>query len=106
MSVYSTQLYAGEAPSGLTVVYTVPSNQVAVIRDIEAYNASAGSLAFSISVEVSGSTKAFVWVQGSAGAGTWSQWRGRAVLPTGDELAVSTGGSGIYVLVSGYLLDA
>jgi hypothetical protein len=105
VSIYSTLLYSGDAPSGLTNAYTVPANQVVVVRDLELYNSTGASIALSVSRSVSGVTQSYVYVTAGLAAHTWQQWTGRAVLDAGDVLQVSTGAAGVYFHVSGYLLS-
>lgn len=106
MAVYSAQLFAGTPPSGPHALYTVPAAIVAVIRDIEVYNASGGTTSFAFTHWVAGVRTSYIWASSSLANGTWQQWEGRAVLNAGESLLSEFGAGFVYAIVSGYQLTA
>lgn len=104
MSVYSTQFFCGALTAGSQILYTVPTLQTVVMRDLEAYNGSGATSTLTISVYRSGSFKALIANVPNLAGGLGFQWTGRAVLNPGDELEANPPGTGWTLLASGYLL--
>lgn len=104
MSVYSTSLFAGNAPASGGVLYTAPANAVVVVRDITLYNSTGGALTSSISRYASGSFAGVIFTVPSLAASAYEQWTGRQVLDAGDELVSGNSAAGVYTLISGYVL--
>ena len=103
MGIYSTNVFNGTLNSGQVSVYTVPTNSVFVIRDIELYNGDAGSVGINIQCSVSGQD-AMVWKL-TATSATWYQWAGRVAMPAAAEILTYGGGSTLVLcIISGYLL--
>lgn len=105
MSVYSTQLFAGQIPSGVTTLWTVAPNTVVVVRDIEAYGNVSASTSLLIGANVSGSLDAPIRYFNPFAPGDWYQWTGRAVLEAGNLLQADAGAGSPWLLVSGYVLS-
>jgi hypothetical protein len=104
VSVYSTQLYLGQPGSGITTLYTVPSGNTVVVRDVELINTGSAAMSFGLIVRTSGGTQA-QWASVSGVAvNSQYQWEGRVVMNPGDELILTTSEAGMQLIVSGYLL--
>lgn len=107
MTVYSTQLAAGEYSStGLHTLFTAAADVTTVVRDISVSNTSGASAAYSIYVATgSGSQLGYVLLELALANDAVEHWEGRQVMQSGQELVISLGGAPFYVLVSGYELD-
>lgn len=106
MSIYSTQFFCGTIPSGSTIVYTVPTNDVVVVRDMTLYNASSSVGPMNVGIySPGGSLLVVLFEEPSLAAFTSSQWTGRSVVNGGQTLRVGAGGgvTGLGI-ISGYLL--
>jgi hypothetical protein len=101
--VYSTQFYAGRTGQGETPLYTVPSGNVLVLRDVEIYAATSSDIQFALAVGAPGIVS-HLWFVNPLKAGEWAQWQGRSVLDTGQLLIAVAGEAGVEVTASGYLL--
>jgi hypothetical protein len=105
VSVYSTLFFHGPTSNGETL-YTVPSGQTVVVRDLEVYNFSGVTIAeIQVQLGVSGSTSGVLAFCNNVLASTCAQWTGRSVVPAGLSLVAFSTGSNFSMLVSGYLLD-
>jgi hypothetical protein len=93
------------AESGLTgsAVYTVPTGQVAVVRDLDSYVSSLGSTTLRLVDLQTGGTW-FVDAQLSP-TGHWGSWRGRQVFTEGQQFEVNTDVA-YDVRLGGYLLSS
>lgn len=103
MSVYSTNLFTGLAPTSTSTVYTTPAGYTTIVRDIEVYNQSVNSYSIYFYTNVSGSNLVFAGDTGLAADGFY-QWKGRVVLPATFSLLIFGGGATIHVTMSGYQL--
>lgn len=106
MTVYSELLWQGNGGSGAQTVYTVAAGTTVVVRDVEVYNGSGGALEFHLQTVVSGFNGAYPCVINSIANGQGGQWQGRVVLPASSELILPPFGTGVQVVISGYVLDA
>jgi hypothetical protein len=104
---YSVNFFTGPCAADSITWYTVPANYVAVIREIDYYNASAGTINNIHNVVTNpGPTAAiFGWVASMLTL-TGYQWRGRVVVPAGGILQLSGTDPSFYMTASGYLLSA
>lgn len=104
--VYSLRIFAtgSLSPGAGTVGPIVPAGLVYIVRDIDAFDDTAGS-ADSLIVfnQLSGVLVNFVG-PGSAALGNW-QWRGRQVYNEGEQVALRSFGGSWAVAVSGYQLS-
>jgi hypothetical protein len=105
MSVYSANLFTGDAPTSTTLVYTSPSGIVTVVRDLQVFNGNTNSASLYVYSNVSGSNLVFAGITGLA-ANAFFQWTGRAVIPPGNTLSIFGGVTSIAVMMSGYQLGA
>jgi hypothetical protein len=104
LSVYSTSLFTGYLPQGTATIYTVPTTNTVVIRDIEVWNGSSASAGINFGVLVSG-FYGIIWLL-NLNEDVWAQWQGRAVCPPGSQIQAYGGGqTTIRACVSGYLLS-
>lgn len=105
MTTYSTQLAAQTLPANVfTSLYTVPTGDVVVIRDVEVFVGVTTSI-FNLQVGSPGSTF-IVWYLSSPAASSWHQWQGRTVVPAGQQIWAYSAAASLQVVVSGYLLTA
>lgn len=88
----------------LGTLFTVPSSDVCVIRDMEQFTGGAADL-FNVQISVSGSLS-IVWYLSSAPASSWHQWTGRVVVPPGGLIQAFASNANDQLIVSGYLLSA
>jgi len=103
---YSTQFFAGEGGSGLAVLYTVPDQYVAVLRDLEALNLGGATDSLDLITEIPGPL-AVTWGRlNNVPSGEAAQWSGRLVMNPGDQLQAYSGTHDWAILASGYLLSA
>lgn len=101
-ALYSTQFAAGtEAGGSTTVVYTVPTGYVAVVRDIEV--GAQSPPANSVAINYAGVAE--IYSVDTITQYRTAQWRGRVVLNAGDTINVDAiAGTWTYI-ISGYLLS-
>jgi hypothetical protein len=104
VSIYSVQLYGGQV-TGEAVVYTAPAGVVIVIRDVETVNVAGAAATYSLDVYGASGFKSALISEVGAAANAHAQWTGRAVLDTGDEIAISSTAYPIGLLISGYSLS-
>lgn len=101
-TVYSTQFYDASVTYGaIRALYTVPGNYVAVLRDIQVYNAAGSTTYYTIYGSPGGTPVIF----GSLAPGVSAEWQGRKVLPPGTVIECDPLTNNIYVSISGYLLE-
>lgn len=103
--IYSQLLFIGMLPSTNTVLYTVPAENVVVVRDIELVNGGSSSSSGSLNLNVSGAT-ATLWLPPNLAEYAWAQWHGRVVVPAGGEILGNSNSGDVQAIVSGYLLTA
>jgi hypothetical protein len=104
VSIYSVRLFAGQLGTVDATLYTVPTNNTVVVRDVEMYNFSNASVSFAFSASVSGTTQH--WLQHVTGTAVQTdQWTGRVVLESGDLLIGHCTSTSNYCYISGYLLS-
>lgn len=101
---YSTQLFAGQIPNtGITDLFTAPTGQTTVVRDIEVINP--GTTPSSAHFGIIGI--GFFLALPNVPAGEGSQWKGRVVLQSGQVFACNWLGESVLELVtSGYVLHS
>ena len=103
MTTYSTQFFRGPVPAGvLGTLYTVPANDVVVLRDIELFIGGTADL-FNLQIGVPGNTE-IVWYLNSPPASSWHQWTGRTVVKGGESIFAFATNANDQIVVSGYLL--
>jgi hypothetical protein len=101
--VYSTQLFNGALTPGTDVEYVVPSGYTVVVRDIQAFNATAASeILFVMNVNLGSGV---VLAPPATGALSES-WNGRVVVLAGQTIYFGCIGAQVDAIVSGYLLSA
>ena len=104
---YSTNLYTGPASAELMTLYTVPAGYVAVVRDVEYFNSSGDTIDdLYVVAEVPGPLAATFAYVASLASNAGAQWQGRVVVPAAGFLEVGAYGSGLLLIVSGYLLSS
>jgi hypothetical protein len=106
VSVYSINLFTGLPPGGDGVVYTVPVNQVVVVREIDLLNYSGEVASTQVQVTVPGSGSATLVFENELANLTTYQWQGRAVIPSGSTIVFSATYQEVQALICGYLLGA
>lgn len=100
-------MFCGIITSADTVLFTVPTSYVGVIRDVEVANVGGSSDFVSFYVaKAPGSPAATFWKQVDIGSSTWAQWKGRVVFDAGDTLHGFSGSGDFQALISGYLLSS
>lgn len=99
-AIYSTRFAnITSSAAGPTVLYTVPSGMVAVIRDVSGLCSGApGALAIGIN-----GTQSFMSALALASLQSF-QWKGRQILNATDTLDLFVLAGTVQVCVSGYLL--
>lgn len=103
VSVYSVRFVAEHESSGL-VSYTVPSDYVAILRDVDVTNTGGVSGAFV--VYGPGGINFWEWAPVYSATAPSASWRGRQVYNPGDVMAFQ-GVTSVYdYMASGYLLLA
>ncbi len=83
----------------------VPDGHLWIVRDIDAYsNVGASSLTFFVAHATPGVLGAPPFMMGkiSGGSEDLVQWRGRQVLPAGDEMILLPNGGSVDFNISGY----
>lgn len=105
MSTYSVRLASGELPSGQLTVYTAPTGQVTVVRDLILTNGDSAAHQMWCQINVSGSLSAYIYREPSVPATTSVHLELRQVLHPGDELAVGSVGPSAFYAISGYALS-
>lgn len=105
MTVYSTQLFAGESAGSLQTVYTVPTGETVVIRDWRVWNNTTGPVQPSMSILVSGSLLSVIYRPNAPiSSGFTDEGSGRIVVSGGQEIAIN-GPADVFWTISGYVLD-
>lgn len=103
---YSTQLWLGDLPSGaFDIIYTVPANFTAVVRDMRIRNGYTTSQLSNIQVEGPGSATVVIWQEESFPTSQLDEWQGRVVVPAGLSLWGYSDHGSVTVVISGYLLS-
>jgi hypothetical protein len=104
-AVYSLRIFAtgGLSPGAGTVGPIVPTGLVYIVRDIDAFDDTAGS---TDSLIVFNQTSGILlnWLGPSIAANGAYQWRGRQVYNEGEQVAVRSFGGTWSVAISGYQL--
>lgn len=103
---YSVRLGAADVAAELVVLYTVPADYVAVVRDIEAWNFGGETDKLFTTANIPGPLAVAVWVTPEVATDEWTQWQGRLVMNAGDVLQAQGIASSWTVVASGYLLSA
>lgn len=103
--VYSQQIAVADINATLLPLYTVPAGTVLIVRDIEAYNFGGVADKLYVTTLGAGRPTGFVWVVEGPASGVTSQWQGRLVLKSGDELQAQAVASTWSLMVSGYVLE-
>lgn len=103
LAVYSANLFHGPIPPAFTELFTIPADKTGVLRDIELYSADPLEIGINIQVGLPGSTTIIYAVKMETG--TWLQWRGDVVIPSGQGVWGYAGAStSVQICLSGYLL--
>jgi hypothetical protein len=103
VSIYSTRLALASLSTGLTLLYTVPSNVTVVVRDVETCNLSGSEDHLILVLRSSGGGQNILVSLGPIANGYTAQWQGRVVMNAGDELLAEAGIANWNVTVSGYV---
>jgi hypothetical protein len=104
---YSSRFFVGTCEADQIVVYTVPADYVAVIRDVEWFNDSGSTIGICYLVTtIPGPLSAVVCAVDELPTTSGSHWDGRVVLEAGDTLSTPGLGTSVFVHISGYLLSA
>ena len=103
---YSSRFAAATVGGSSDVLYTVPAQYVAVIRDVEVWNQGGTSDSLDTFVNVPGPLSLILVRFSDIAAGQTAQWKGRVVMNAGDTFSTYSGGNDWGILVSGYLLSA
>jgi hypothetical protein len=103
---YSTRFAVGTADNSLITQFTAPSGFVAVLRDLEVANSSAGTDSLDVILEVPGPLSVVIVRFSDLGASLTAQWQGRVVMNAGDLLQTFAGANTWDFTASGYLLSA
>ena len=105
-AVYSTQFFAGTVSNAQQELYVCPSGYVAVLRDVQLYNNTAGAIDAFIELWTGAGQLATVAFRGIAAQESPAPWNGRAVFTAGQSLQAGQTGASLRVWASGYLLSA
>lgn len=103
MTIYSQQLFLGQVAAAQTILYTVPSSTVTVIRDIEICNQGAVADLIHFVIGASGTLRTW-FTSSTLNSNQSAQWQGRVVLLTGQTIQSVTGGQAWNIAISGYEL--
>lgn len=105
-NVYSTCFYRGVIPTASTVLYTVPTGFVAIVRDITVYNAMATSRKGLTGwlIQDDNANPIYATLATSPSNLTTYQWQGREVLTAGQTVVGLAYDGSWKVRVNGYLL--
>lgn len=103
---YSTRFYSNTFDTGSPVLYTVPADYVAVIRDMRLYAATGSTAEVAIEIINPGPATTIIFFNNDVAPGDYIEWQGRVVADAGAEIIGVTTESGITAHISGYLLAA
>lgn len=105
MTTYSTLLASSAtSPTANTVIFTVPSTDTCVVRDVEIYNYSSSAVSFNLSFAASGVPGQVLVKHAIPPADDSVQWSGRVVIPAGGTLSLFASAGQVSYSISGYLL--
>lgn len=104
MAVYSALLWQGQFTGSQVQIYTGPSGFVTVIRDVEYWNGTGGSVTFYLIASASGFNPAIVCAVNTVAATAGGHWEGRVVIPSGGGITVPALSAGSFVHIAGYQL--
>jgi hypothetical protein len=104
--IYSTLFWQGAIPTTSTTIYTVPSGQLAVVRDAEWCNASGAAASQHLTSEVTGFGNSVICGVNSLAAGQCETWQGRVVLPSGSAIVAAATEAGWFLVLCGYLFES
>jgi hypothetical protein len=91
--------------SSAPVLYTVPADYVAVLRDVSVRNQTGSTSLIQIGATVPGPLNVVVAQFDSVIANDVVSWQGRAVFNAGDELWLYNSEGQAQAIASGYLLS-
>lgn len=86
------------------VVYTVPDNTVAMLKDFDICNTTAGALTVRVHVIPDGAsvgTSNALYYDLSIASKATQSWRGTIVMEAGDTISVKGSGTGMTITASG-----
>lgn len=103
--VYSTRFYGGQiVAAGETVLYTVPSGSVAVVRDISLTNVTPTDTGQVVIYALIGAGNADIYRTPLIPTHGFQQWQGRQVVQEGESINLYAIDTTLRAMISGYLL--
>lgn len=106
MSVYTRTVFSGAIPTAQTVLYTVPSTDVFIVRFMVYDLFAAGAGAPLVGASLPGLSNGVLWQLASVPESVTQFWNGRVAIPGGGTIYASSPSSSNTLIICGYLFSS